>query len=572
MHILLRGLSVVVVSTCLFACNGPSASPPNAGGDGGSAGTGGTAGTAGGSGTWGGPFFDAGLGGVGGFAGVGGASGYYAAPPSDGESQAGTGVDVDAGVVAQPAEVANPFVATTHDPFSTFAADVDTASYDTFVQMLSYGTLPAADTVRVEDFVNYFDYAYPTPSDDAEHPFTISLAAAPHPSGRGTEVLRVGIQASAPVREKQPANLVFLVDVSGSMSDADKLPLVKVLLRETLDVLDATDTVSLVTYAGRVRVALSPTAISQRSVIEAAIAGLESGGSTNGAGGIQLAYEQAQDGWIEGGINHVLLCTDGDFNVGISDPTQLGDFIAEKRETGITLTAIGFGRSRYGDETMETLSNRGDGIYGVVYSEDQAIEYANERMLSTLIRVAKDMKIQVEMNPALVQAYRLIGYENRAIADVDFRNDVVDAGDIGSGHRVTAIYEIVRVGGVVPMPSGAPVIEDGASVDGVREIGVDELVRVKVRYKKPGALVSDPAFEVAQSLLPNDVFASAAEAGEDFRWAVAVATLAEILRGSPFSSRDELTPIGEIINAQSERDTDRGELSGLIAQTQQLLQ
>jgi secreted protein with Ig-like and vWFA domain len=375
----------------------------------------------------------------------------------------------------------------------------------------------------------------------------------------------VGIQgALAEDQAKKPANLVFLVDVSGSMSDADKLPLVKVLLRRTLNVLAPTDTLSLVTYASSTGVVLPPTRVENRVEIEEAISRLEAGGSTNGEGGLQLAYEQAQKSMIEGGINHVLLCTDGDFNVGISDPKALADFISKKRDSGVTLTAIGFGQSRSGDEQMEQLSNHGDGIYAVVYDEDQATKYANERLLATLVRIAKDMKIQVEFNPTQVRAYRLIGYENRDILDEDFRDDLVDAGDIGAGHRVTALYEIVRAGKEVPMPKGAPPLKDGDPKAGEREIGANDLVKVKVRYKRPGALSTDPAREVVATLAPGDVLDSADAAGDDFRWAAAMATLAEVLRVSPFASTQELRMLESLTSALGAKDADHAELVRLL--------
>ncbi len=335
--------------------------------------------------------------------------------------------------------------------------------------------------------------------------------------------------------------------------------------------LDANDTISIVTYASNTGVVLEPTKVSQRVAIEQAIGRLESGGSTNGSGGIQLAYDRAQAARIDDGINHVLLCTDGDFNVGISDPKALATFIGDKRDLGITMTAVGFGRSRNGDALMEALSNAGDGIYSVVYDEDQAIKYANQRMLATLVRVAKDMKIQVELNPQHVLAYRLLGYENRAIDDSNFRNDIVDAGDIGAGHRVTALYEIVRTGGLVPMPGGAPSPDDGGPVEGTREVGAGELVRVKVRYKTPGAKSEDAAFEVTHALMPAEVAVSVRDAGDDFAWAAAVATLAELLRESPYASRAELAGIEATLSAQAAKDADHAELVSLLPRVRELL-
>ena len=334
----------------------------------------------------------------------------------------------------------NPFTVTAFDPLSTFAADVDTASYDIFRRILAEGALPSADWVRLEEFVNYFEYGYPAPAHDAEVPFSISLAAAPNLLDRDTVVLHVGIQGkAAPPFEKRPANLVFLVDVSGSMGGADKLPLVRELLRLTLDELDPTDTISIVTYASDTGVRLSPTPVSDRATIEDVIYDLTAGGSTAGGAGINLAYEQAEAAFLEGGINHVLLCTDGDFNVGISNTADLVALIEEKRETGITFTALGFGLDNLNDGMMEAITNAGNGVYGVITDSDQAARYVHERLLQGMTYIAKDMKLQIEFNPNEVYAYRLLGYENRAIADELFRDDTVDAGEVGAGHRVTAL-------------------------------------------------------------------------------------------------------------------------------------
>jgi Ca-activated chloride channel family protein len=473
----------------------------------------------------------------------------------------------------QPAEVANPFVDAKKDPFSTFAADVDTASYDYFRQTVGeYKMLPQADYVRIEDFVNFFRYAYPAPTLDAKEPFAIALAAAPHPMGRATELVRVGVQAKAwTPADKQPANLVFLVDTSGSMSSPDKLPLVQLMLKETLNVLSATDKVSVVSYAGDVSVRLEPTAVSDKKKIEDVIDALESGGGTAGASGIELAYQQATKGLIKDGINHVVLCTDGDFNLGLSSDDELVALIKSKRATGITLTAIGFGHDNLNDGMMEKVSNAGNGMYSVVYDQDQAVKYANERMLSTMIHVAKDMKIQVEWNPTLVQAYRLLGYEDRAVADSDFRNDLVDGGEVGAGHRVTALYEVVLSGEQLTLPDGAPALSDGEKSDLMPEIAADELVRVRIRYKQPGAQDKDPAYETVRSLKPADMAKSAEAADDDFKWAAAVATFAEVLRNSPFASRTELDKVATLLTAQKELDSDRREFAGLFDQARAML-
>ena len=501
-------------------------------------------------------------------------SGYPGAPASqnagDGDSAASPPSTIDP--EPHPAEVANPFVDASKDPFSTFGADVDSASYDYFRQTVSvFESLPEPAYVRIEDFVNFFPYEYPAPAFEDEKPFSIALAATPHPLGRPTKLVRVGIQAAAAPTAKKPVNLVYLVDVSGSMADPSKLPLVKVVMQNSLNVLGEADMVSVVTYAGETSVHLTPTPAKNRKAIEAAIAGLDSGGGTAGGAGIQLAYEQAQKGFIDGGINHVVLCTDGDFNIGISDSDGLVKLIREKRDTGITLTALGFGHDNLNDAMMEKVSNAGNGMYSVVYSQDQAVEYANERLLSTMFHVAKDMKIQVEWNPALVHAYRLLGYEDRAVADDDFRDDAVDGGEVGAGHRVTALYEVVLAGESVPMPAGAPALDPGEKSMLTPEIGQGELVRVKVRYKQPGASDQDAASEVARAITPTDVAELSGREGEDVAWSAAVAGFAELLRASPYASQSDLKVIGVIVDAQKQRDVARGEFASLFARARAMM-
>jgi Ca-activated chloride channel family protein len=334
---------------------------------------------------------------------------------------------------------------------------------------------------------------------------------------------------------------------------------VQSVLRSALDELETSDRISIVTYAGGTEVLLTPTPLTKRSRIEDAINGLTSGGSTNGAGGIQLAYAQATDAFIEGGINHVVLCTDGDFNVGASSDEALVELIEQQRTTGVTLTALGFGTTINNDSMMEKVSNAGNGIYSVIATETQAARYARDRLLATLIHVAKDMKIQVEFNPALVHAYRLLGYENRAIADVDFRNDTVDAGEVGAGHRVTALYELVLDGDPLPEAAGTPAREQGETGGDAREIDPEDLALVKVRYKAPGAAVSDPAAEVSASLAPAAVAAEPGAADQDLRWAAAVAAFAEVLKRSAFRevSADALDDLGAVFEAQRDRDEDR---------------
>ncbi|MDD9942493.1 MAG: von Willebrand factor type A domain-containing protein [Myxococcales bacterium] len=454
----------------------------------------------------------------------------------------------------------NPFVVTAHDPFSTFAADVDSASYDLFRRDVNLGIVPRPTSVRLEEYINNFSYDYPAPDREGAAPFEISLSAASDALGRDTTVLRVGIQGKPRAAfAKKPTNLVFLIDTSGSMRSNEKLPLVQEMLTLTLDFLDPEDTVSIVTYAGATRVALEPTAVADKAQIAEVINSFAAGGSTAGASGIKLAYEQAQAGFIDGGINHVVLCTDGDFNVGASSDDALVTLIEDKRTTGVTLTALGFGIGNLNDSMMEKVSNAGNGIYSVISSSVHAERYVSERMLSSLEHIAKDVKIQVEFNPDHVQAYRLLGYENRAIADDLFRDDSVDAGEVGAGHTVTALYELVLTNQELPEVADAPATDDGEPVEGEREIDPSDLVLLKVRYKSPEASESDPAAEIQATLSPDNVHEGLPAADDDLAWAVAVAGLAEILKKSPYGDPAALPTIEGIIRPQASRDADRTE-------------
>jgi Ca-activated chloride channel family protein len=466
----------------------------------------------------------------------------------------------------------NPFVLTAHDPFSTFAADVDTASYDVFRMYALQGTLPPASGVRLEEYVNYFSYNYPAPAADGPHPFYISLAAAQQVFDRPTTLLRVGIQATnPPPYAKKPANLVFLLDVSGSMDDPVKLPLIKTMMVQALDVLDPTDTVAVVTYSTTATVMLTPTPVSSRQTIVNVINSLAAGGSTAGADGIGLAYQQATNGFIPGGINHIVMCTDGDFNVGPSSTADLLALIKQKRQTGVTLTLLGFGSGNLNDSMMEAVADAGNGIYSVITDADHAQQYVRNKLLATIVHVAKDMKIQVEFNPDLVYAYRLLGYEDRDIADANFRNDLIDAGEVGAGHRVTALFEMVLTGGTIPSRTGAPAPDDGPPSTLPREIATTDLALVKVRYKTIDAADTDPALEVSTTLPATAPQAWLDVADQDLRWATAVAALAEILKGSPYADKTFVPAIRSVCAAQATRDADRQEFDTLLEKIVPLL-
>ncbi|HEY8923557.1 MAG TPA: von Willebrand factor type A domain-containing protein [Polyangia bacterium] len=466
----------------------------------------------------------------------------------------------------------NPFIATAHDPLSTFGADVDTASYDIFRRDVNAGTLPIPDSVRLEDYVNDFAYDYPAPAVGDPVPFQISLAAARNVFDRQTTLLRVGIQAvKPPPFEKRPANVVFLIDVSGSMQAPNKLPLVQRIAVDALSVLDPTDRVSIVTYASGTAVRLPPTPVTQRDAIVNVVNGLVAGGSTNGGGGLNLAYDQAAAGYIDGGINHVILCTDGDFNVGPSSTAELLALVRSKRATGVTLTALGFGSGNLNDQMMEAVSNAGNGMYNVISSADQADNYAQNRLLSTLIHVAKDMKIQVEFNPAKVAAYRLLGYEDRAIADMSFRDDAVDGGEVGAGHRVTALYELVPAGQLLALKAGQPAIQDGAVSTAIPEVAASDMVMVKVRWKGLDATDATSASEVSASLAPEHCSNGIGVADPDLRWAAGIAAFAEILKKSPFADPTFLPEIDAVVAAQAARDGDRTEFAQLYGVARPLL-
>ena len=332
------------------------------------------------------------------------------------------------------------------EPVSTFSIDVDTASYAFARRALNAGRLPPKNSVRVEEFVNYFPYDYPKP-ESAQTPFKPTITVTPSPWNAGNRLVHVAIQGYALQSAERPrANLVFLIDVSGSMSPQDRLPLVKNALRMLVDELKPEDTVAVVTYASGSGVALEPTKIADKAKILAAIDALGAGGSTAGAQGIQDAYRLAESNFDKSAVNRVILATDGDFNVGVTDQSELKGLIERKREKGVFLSILGVGQGNYNDALMQALAQNGNGAAVYVDTLNEARKALVEEASSTLFPIAKDVKIQVEWNPARVSEYRLIGYETRALRREDFNNDKVDAGDVGSGHRVTAIYEITPVG------------------------------------------------------------------------------------------------------------------------------
>ncbi|NVB80614.1 MAG: DUF3520 domain-containing protein [Kofleriaceae bacterium] len=419
----------------------------------------------------------------------------------------------------------NPFDAVSAQPLSTFSIDVDTASYANTRRFLREGMLPPKDAVRVEELINYFHYDYPAPAKGA--PFSITTEVGPAPWNSRHKLVRIGLASQAIADADVPArNLVFLLDVSGSMSDANKLPLLISAMNLLVDNLRSKDRISIVVYAGASGLVLPSTRGDRKLEIRTALASLEAGGSTNGAEGIQLAYQQARANFIENGINRVILCTDGDFNVGTTSEGDLTRLIEDEREHHVFLTVLGFGMGNLKDSTMEKLADRGNGNYAYIDTLDEARKVLVKQGGATLITVAKDVKIQVEMNPATVAGYRLIGYENRLLAAEDFNDDKKDAGEIGAGHAVTALYEIVPAGEPVPRAKVDKLkYQTPATPTGTAST---ELMTVKVRYKAPTGDASKLLSQVVQN-----ASVSLERTSIDFRWAMAVAGFGMLLRESP---------------------------------------
>ncbi|VVN00998.1 vWA domain-containing protein [Pseudomonas fluorescens] len=450
----------------------------------------------------------------------------------------------------------NPIHSVAETPVATFSADVDTGAYANVRRLLNQGRLPPEGAVRLEEMVNYFPYDYALPSDGSPFGVTTELAASPW--NPHTRLLRIGIKASdRAVAELAPANLVFLVDVSGSMDRREGLPMVKSTLKLLVDQLRDQDRVSLVVYAGESRVVLEPTSGREKAKIRTAIEQLTAGGSTAGASGIELAYQMAQQAFIPKGINRILLATDGDFNVGVSDFDSLKQMAVDKRKSGISLTTLGFGVDNYNEHLMEQLADAGDGNYAYIDNLREARKVLVDQLSSTLAVVAKNVKLQVEFNPAQVSEYRLLGYENRALKREDFSNDKVDAGEIGAGHTVTALYEIVPAGEkgwLEPLRYGKsePVVSGKNG----------ELAMLRVRYQQP---------EGGKSLLIERPIANqVATASEDLRFAAAVAAFSQQLKDGRYTGDFSLKDTETL--ARGARGDDRFGLRNEFVQLVELAQ
>ena len=453
----------------------------------------------------------------------------------------------------------NPVQRVAENPVSTFSIDVDTGAYANVRRLLRAGQLPPQDAVRAEELINYFSYEYDAPGERGT-PFSVTREIAPAPWNADNYLLHIGVQGYRPApREVPNANLVFLIDVSGSMNSPDKLGLLKTSLQLLTRQLDADDSVSMVVYAGASGVVLEPTPGNQRARIIAALDRLQAGGSTNGGAGINLAYAMAEQAFIPDGINRVLLATDGDFNVGTTNIEMLKDLVEEKRNSGIALTTLGFGTGNYNDHLMEQIADVGNGNYAYIDTLNEAQKVLVDELHSTMLTIAKDVKIQIEFNPAVVAEYRLVGYENRLLRREDFNNDKIDAGEIGAGHSVTAVYEISLVGSRGQLTDPLRYQDGAASAP-----QGDEIAYLKMRYKEPESSQSrllEWAIERAEIL--DDVH----EASEDFRFSAAVAAFAQRLRGGDYTGEFTFADITTLANSARGKDPYgyRGEFIGLVA-------
>ncbi|GAB3383200.1 vWA domain-containing protein [Lysobacter fragariae] len=504
----------------------------------------------------------------------------YNTPPPSLDAVAVTGSRIAAGTMSMPsANLAkqlqpantekyahkddNPVHRTSDEAVSTFSIDVDTGSYSNVRRMIAQGVRPPSDSVRAEEFINYFDYGHPAPT-SRETPFRVTTELATAPWNSGRQLLMIGIKGyDVPKATLPPANLVFLIDTSGSMQDENKLPLVKDSLRQLVKQLRPQDRVSMVVYAGSAGLVLPPTSGEDKTAILDALDRLEAGGSTNGGDGIRLAYAMAKQSFAQGGVNRVILATDGDFNVGTVDQNALETLVADQRKSGIALTTLGFGEGNYNDALAERLADVGDGNHAYIDTLQEARKVLVEEMGSTLLTIAKDVKIQIEFNPAVVAEYRLIGYENRVLNNEDFNNDKVDAGDIGAGHQVTALYEITLVGSTA---ARLPMLHYGAKATAKGAENTKEIAHLSLRYKRPGTdtsrLIETPILRSQLSATPS----------ESLRFASAVAAFADALRGGKQIGQWRWNDIAAAAKHAigSDRWGQRAELVGLVERARQL--
>jgi Ca-activated chloride channel family protein len=449
----------------------------------------------------------------------------YGVPPYHGEVDKDSQVDFNR--EGYDGIVENRFKKVTDNPLSTFSIDVDAASYSNLRRFINYGSIPPAGAIRIEEMINYFRYEYPQPT--GEHPFSINTEISECPWNTKHQLALIGLQGKNIPTENLPAsNLVFLIDVSGSMQDANKLPLVKSSLKLLVDQLRNQDRVAIAVYAGSAGLVLPPTNGSNKKTIANAIDNLSAGGSTAGGEGIKLAYKTAKEYFIKGGNNRVILCTDGDFNVGVSSDDELERLIENERESGVFLSVLGFGMGNYQDAKMQKLADKGNGNHSYIDGMSEARKVFVSEFGGTLFTIAKDVKLQIEFNPAKVQAYRLIGYENRMLNKEDFNNDKKDAGELGSGHTVTALYEIIPVGVKNDFTEEVDPLKY-QKTQAATNNGGNEIMTVKFRYKKPdgdkSTLIVHPVKNITNSF---------SSTSNNFRFAAAVAQFGLLLRKSEF--------------------------------------
>ncbi len=454
------------------------------------------------------------------------------------------------------------FLAAKDNPLSAFSVDVDTASYSIVRRFIEQGSLPPAGAVRIEEMLNYFPYDYAPPAPGDERPFAIHLEGAACPWNPDHRLVRIALKGREMAQDKRPpSNLVFLIDVSGSMEPPERLPLIKESLRLLVERLTDNDRVAIVVYAGNSGLVLPSTNGAHKDTILQALDRLEAGGSTNGASGIKLAYKVAQENFLKGGTNRVILATDGDFNVGTTSQGELVRLIETEAKGGVFLTALGVGTDNLKDSTMQKLADHGNGNYAYLDRIEEGKKVLVEQMSGTLVTIAKDVKIQVEFNPAAVNSYRLIGYEKRLLRKEDFNDDRVDAGEIGAGHSVTALYEVVPAGqtdaGSAPavdalkyqsFPSPQPAVDDSQRASAVPR----EMLTVKIRHKAPDSATSERSYEAA--FVDHGIAADYANASPDFKFAAAVATFGLVLRDSPYKGNATLGAAVEL--AQESKGAD----------------
>jgi Ca-activated chloride channel homolog len=463
--------------------------------------------------------------------------------------------------------VENEFLASTNNPLSTFSIDVDGASYSNSRRFIQSGTLPPKDAVRIEEYINYFDYSYPQPK--SEHPFSITTEVSECPWNKEHKLIHIGLQGKRiPFEQIAPMNLVFLIDVSGSMSDANKLPLLKKSLSLLVDKMRPEDRIALTVYAGAAGLVLPSTSAADKQTIKDALENLNAGGSTAGGQGIILAYKVAQDNFISNGINRVILATDGDFNIGASSDGEMTRLIEEKRKEGTFISVLGFGMGNYKDSKMETIADNGNGNYFYIDNIDEARKVLVTELDGTLYTIAKDVKLQLEFNPAKIKAYRLVGYENRLLKKEDFNDDKKDAGELGAGHSVTALYEVITSDSKEVLDTKVDELKYSQTTVNKNTSASGELMTVKFRYKNPKDTVSKL---IIQSLPDKDV--SLDNSSENFRFSAAVAEFGMILRDSKFKASSSFTQVIEMANNAKGKDEEgyRAEFVKLVKTSELLL-